>query len=308
MSKYQIIKEIHSPARRNFLRRTSVMKGVDDTFQADLVEMLPYAKFNRNNKYILTVIDTFSKYAWAVPVKTKSGKDVTNAMKSIFDTGRIAKNVQTDHGKEFYNSHFTKLMSDCNINHYSTYSTKKAAIVERFNRTLKGKMWFQFSLQDSYKWVNILQDIVKKYNSSLHRTIKMKPKDVDKCIEKHLLETVYNNKNFILTYKKSRFKINDAVRISKYKALFAKGYTPNWTAEIFRIYKVRCTDPVTYLLKDYQNFKIKGSFYEQELQKAQNSDYYIIEKIIRKAGNRNYVKWLGFDDSHNSWIDVRNMS
>lgn len=146
MSTYQVFKELHSPARKNFKRRTSVMKGINDTFQADLVEMIPYARVNQNNKYILTVIDTFSKYAWAIPVKTKTGKDVTEAMKSVLDVGKIPKNVQTDFGKEFYNTHFAKLMNDYKINHYSTYSTKKAAIVERFNRTLKGKMWFHFSL------------------------------------------------------------------------------------------------------------------------------------------------------------------
>ena len=108
-----------------------------------------YAAENKGYKFLLTVIDTFLKYAWVVPLKNKTALAVTNAMESIFK--RIPKNLQTDDGKEFFNTHFSKIMANHHINHYSTYSVLKASIVERFNRTLKSMMWKEFSASGSYK-------------------------------------------------------------------------------------------------------------------------------------------------------------
>lgn len=227
-------------------------------------------------------------------------------MQKVFESERIPKNLHTDNGKEFYNNHFQQLMHRYKINHYSTFSTKKASIVERFNRTLKNKMWKRFSFQGSYKWLNILSDLTRNYNNTKHRTIKMRPEDVNRENEKHLLDTVY--KNVIYMKKCPKFKINDYVRISKYKIEFAKGYTPNWTCEIFQIYKIQLTDPVTYKIKDYNDTLIEGCFYEYELLKVSQPNVYLVEKIIRKRGNRVHVKWLGFDDVHNSWINENAIS
>lgn len=306
MSKVQLVNELHSQARRNFKRRTVILKGLNDLWQADLVEMQPYASDNKGFRYLLTVIDAFSKYAWAVPVKNKSGNEVAKAMESIFNKGtQPPVNLQTDLGTEFYNTHFQKLMKTLSINHYSTYTTLKAVIIERFNRTLKTWMWKQFSLQGSYKWIHILQDLINKYNNTVHRTIKMKPSDVNKTNEKKLLSTVYRK---IKTFPLPKFKVGDKVRISKYKHVFEKGYTPNFTTEIFEIDKVKVTDPVTYILKDYQGHTIRGSFYEQELLKAKHPEMYLIQKILRRKGNKIFVKWLGFSNKHNSWIDKSDVS
>lgn len=300
MSREQIVEELHKSARRNFKRRRFIVKGINETLQADLVEMIPYAKVNKNNKYILTVIDVFSKYAWAIPIKKKSGQEVTQALSKILQQlSSPPKNIHTDDGREFFNKDFKQLMEKNKINHYSTYSGMKAMICERWNRTLKNKMWKQFSLQGNYKWLNILQPLVTKYNDTIHRTIKMKPNEVNKRNELEILQTVYNR---IKTFKTGKFNIGDYVRISKNRHIFAKGYTSNWTTEIFKIRKVQITNPVTYLLEDYQKNAIKGAFYEKELQKAKFPDIYLVEKVLRRKGNQAYVKWLGFDDSHNSWI------
>ena len=120
------------------------MRGIDEAWQADLVEMQPYARENKGYRYLLIIIDVFSKFPWAVPVKSKSGIDVTTAMKNVLIQGRVPKNLQTERGKEFYNSNFKKLMEQYKIKLYSTYSNLKASICERLNRTLKNKMWIQF--------------------------------------------------------------------------------------------------------------------------------------------------------------------
>ena len=296
----QVVEELHKPARRNYPRRKYDIRGIDETWQADLVEMQPYSRENRGHNYLLTVIDIMSKYAWAVPVKRKTGEDVTAAMKLILKGGRKPRNLHTDRGKEFYNKPFQELMKRHKINLYSTYSNLKASICERFNRTLKNKMWKIFSLNGNHKWVDIVSDIVAKYNDTKHRTIGMKPKDVTKSNEMQV-RTRFAYKS--VPVKKPKFKLGDKVRISKSKHVFEKGYTPNWTTEIFTISHVNKTTPITYHLKDYQDQSVSGGFYEQELQKVKYPDVYLIEKVLKKRGDQVYVKWLGFDSTHNSWTD-----
>lgn len=308
MSKLDLVNELHKSARKNFNRRSTQMRGLNDTLQADLVEMIPYAKQNRNMKYILTVVNIFSKKAYARALKNKSGPEVTKAMKSILDSmpERIKK-LHVDMGKEFYNDTMTKMLSARNIEIYSTFSVKKAAIVERFNRTLKNKMWRMFSLRGTYKWVDLLPQLIDDYNDTRHRTIKMKPNDVNESNEQHLLNSVYNHKWAVSEKTRAKFNVGDRVRLSKYKHVFEKGYTPNWTTEIFKIKDVRLTDPVTYQLIDLNDQDIRGAVYEEELQMVKYPDLYLVEKVLRKKRDLLYVKWLGFDKSHNSWIKKENM-
>lgn len=302
MSKRDLVNELHRNARRKFIRRKTDMKGINDTLQADLVEMIPYAKKNGNMKYILTVINIFSKKAYVRALKNKTAREVTRAMESILNTlGHPIEHLHVDNGKEFYNAPMKKMLHQRKIQMYSTFSTMKAAIVERFNRTLKNRMWKEFSFRGSYKWVDIVQSLVTDYNNTKHRTIKMKPNDVKVSDERLLLTTVYNNAFPIRA--KAKFKSGDLVRISKYKHIFSKGYTPNWTTEVFKIRTVQPTNPITYLLVDLEGHDIKGTVYAEELQLVKYPDLYLVEKIIRRKGDKLYVKWLGFSERHNSWID-----
>ena len=295
MEKAAIADELHRPARKNYARRRVVVRGLDETWQADLVDMSAYARYNKDYKYLLTIIDIFSKYAWAVPTKTKGSKDVTDAMYSVLKKGRVPRKLHVDQGKEFYNSEFKALMQRYDITLYSTFSNLKASICERFNRTLKGKMWNQFSLRGTYEWTDTVDDLLFDYNNTKHRTIGMKPKDVTARNETSLLRNVYGRPCVNRT-RKIKFKVGE-------KHIFEKGYTPNWTTEIFTISEVKNTDPVTYKLVDYQGHPIEGGFYQEELTKVKYQDAYLVEKIVRKRGNKVFVKWLGFDNSHNSWIN-----
>ena len=306
----QLVDELHAPARRNFPRRPVVTRGYDDLWQADLVEMRAYATRNRGHNYILTIIDTFSKYAWAVPVKTKSGRDVTEAFATVLRrSGRCPRNLQTDMGKEFYNVEFQRVTKTRGIKHYSTYSVMKASIVEHFNRTLKNLMWKQFSLNASYRWLDLLPTLVHTYNHRKHRTINARPVDVTSAIR---LPFVVSSSSSSLDIdqrrrKHAKFHVGDKVRVSKFKTIFEKGYTPNWSTEVFEITAVQRTRPVTYILRDSAGEPISGGFYEHELHSVANPNVYLIEKIIRRKGNQVYVKWLGFDSSKNSWIQVKDI-
>lgn len=302
-TKRDVVNELHAPARKNFKRRHVLLKGLHDLFQADLVEMRPYSKENKGYNYILMVINAFSKYAWAWPLKSKSATEVTTAMEKILleNPKNIPKNLQTDNGKEFYNGQFKNLMLNYGINHYSTYSNLKSSIVERFNRTLKEKMWKEFSMQGNYKWLDLLPKLIKQYNNTKHSTLNMKPSSVNSKNAKSILTNIYNRPK-VFKLEKIKFKINDPVRISKYRHAFAKNYTPNWTNEIFRIYQVQNTNPPTYKIKDSSGEVISGGFYQEELQKVKHPEIYLIERILKKKGNKILVKWLGLPKSENSWI------
>lgn len=303
--KADIVKELHRPARRHFKRRHVEQRGINDTIQIDLVEMQNFSKFNNGYRYLLTAINIFSKYAYVRPLKDKTATEVVKAMKSILDELRKPiKNIQSDLGKEFMNSKFKDLMKKYNINHYQTYSEMKASICERFNRTLKEKMWRMFSLHGNYKYVSHLQNLVKEYNNTIHRTIRMKPSEVNKENEKLLLNTVYNHKKIDIVPK---FHIGDSVRLSRYKGIFEKGYEPNWSTEIFKITNVYNSNPITYSIKDYKGTQIEGKFYEKEMQKVKHPDGYLIERIIKKKGNKALVRWLGFDKNHDTWEEIKDL-
>lgn len=299
-----IAKELHAPARRRFPTRQIEVKGIDDLYQADLVEMIPYSRFNGGYKYILTMINCFTKYAYAIPLKDKSGAEIVKAMTSIVEKNPM-RHLQTDMGKEFYNAGFAKLMKKHGINHYSVFSEKKGAIVERFNRSLKSLMWRKFTELGKYQWVKLLPSLLDEYNTRKHRTIGMTPIEASRKVNESVVRKNINKnrQKYSSADRKVQFKVGDKVRISKYKKVFDKGYLPNWTNEIFTVKEVLTTVPPTYHLMDYRNNVLQGSFYGKELLKSKHGDVYLVEKVLKRKGNKALVKWLGFDGSHNSWIN-----
>ncbi|XP_050455073.1 uncharacterized protein LOC126853402 [Cataglyphis hispanica] len=149
-----------------------------------------------------------------------------------------------------------------------------------------------------------LPRLVSDYNARKHRTIGMRPIDVTSAIAEKLLATVYST---IKIAGPAKFKVDDSIRVSKYKTIFKKGYTPNWTIKVFKIIKVQHINSVTYLLEDYHKKSVAGAFYEHELHRANYPNMYLVKKVLRKKGDKVYVKWLGFDGSHNSWIHKDNV-
>ena len=143
-----------------------------------------------------------------------------------------------------------------------------------------------------------LDDIVGEYNNTYHKTIKMKPVDVE--------DNTYINFNREVNDKDPKIKVGDHVRISKYKNIFSKGYTPNWPEEVFVVSKTKNTVPWTYTINDLNGEEITGTFYEKELQKT-NQKEFRIEKVIRRKGDKLYVKWKGYNNLFNSWIDKKDL-
>ena len=262
--------------------------------------MTAFKDYNDGYTFLLLVIDTFSKYGWIIPLKNKKGETVADALKDIFEKRKPEK-LWTDKGTEFKNKDVKKL-----IEIYSTENEEKSSIVERWIRTMKEKMWKYFTDNNTYNYINVLPDLVKDYNNTVHSSTKLTPIDASK--KKNEL-TVWRNlypdryKKYNITPK---FSVGDEVRITKKKKVFEKGYTTRWTEEIFTIKEIRDTNPITYILKDLNDKEIKGTFYEPELQKTEQQ-IYRIEKVIEKEKGRSFVKWKGYSDEFNSWVDNKDL-
>ena len=274
------IEELFKPVRKRFETRHFIQKGIDDTWQADLyvfyrprgkIEDPSYSlrkitdktennykqmlRANDGYRYILNIIDTFSKYVWSIPLKTKSGLEVSQAFSLVFKN-RKPKKLHVDRGKEFYNRDLQAVLKENGIQMNSTGTDNKASIVERFNRTLGEKL--KPYLFKNPRWIDVLPKIIKQYNSTYHRTIKMKPIDVTKDKEDKLLSTVYY---YEISQSKPKYEIGDRVRLSAYVDLFRNKLKTNWTKEIFTISKVIKSNVVYYKVEGIQE-----GIYEEELQ------------------------------------------
>lgn len=304
--------ELHKPVRHNFKRRKIIVNGIDEIWALDLADMQAFSTENKGEKYILTVIDCFSRYAWALPLKDKTANTVLKAMQSIVkDSGRIPEKIWSDAGKEFVNKDFSKWLKENKISLYHTYSENKSAVIERFNRTLKTLMWVKFTENRNHKWINILDPLLNFYNNKVHRGIGITPTQAsEKKNEGPLLQKNFTDQNKH-EISKPKLKLGDKVRISKVKGKFEKGYLPAWSTEVFTINKVINSYPPSYLIEDEKGETIKGSFYEPELQKTKLENTYVVEKVLKskivKGHKQVLVKWYGYPDSENSWIDAKDL-
>ena len=279
-------------------------------WQADLCDMREFAATNDQHKFILTVIDVFSKYAWAIPLKDKSAQSIKHAFEDIFKE-RIPDNLQTDKGKEFVNATVQALFKAHDINFYTTQNPDvKAAVVERFNRTLKTYMWRYFTHKQTRTYVDVLADLVYAYNHRIHSVIKMAPADVTEEVSRQVYFNLYRNKH--LVKQKPKLVVGDHVRVTREKSTFEKGYEINWSREIFKISKIIRRDRVVYEIVDLADEPIVGTFYQLELQKISLPETYKIEKVLRtqgKGANRKlFVKWTGYPDKFNSWIQASDLA
>ena len=255
-----LAEELHKPVIKKFKKRKVYLQFKDNIWGVDLAGMQSLSKKNKGIKYLLCAIDLYSKYAFIVPLKDKKGISTVNGFnKRIKQSHRKPNKIWVDQGGEFYNHVSKKWLSDNDIIMYSTYNEGKSVVAERFIRTLKNKLYKHMTATGKNVYYDVLDDVVNEYNNTKHNTIKMKPVDVED--NKRVYIDEHNEKD-------GRFKVGGRVRISKFKNIFAKGYTPNWSKEIFIVDKINDTIPYTYNLKDLNGEEIIGSFYDKELQNS----------------------------------------
>lgn len=295
---------MHRKARRKLSSEPRVhVKHIDDQWCIDLCDMSNIEEFNSGHRCILTCIDVLSKYAWACGVKKKSGKQVADAMSKIFNsTDRSPKRIESDKGTEFYNRHFQNVLTESNIEHFSSNSRHKASVVERFNRTLKQLLYRSFTARNSYNWTGILEFALKTYNNRYHRSIKTTPSKVTRANETLIYRRLYRKQ----PRPGKKYTVGQLVRISKVKRTFEKGYLPNYTEEVFKISEVHRGLPNRYVLTDLMDETLTGKFVSDEITpvRKNSENLWKIDKVIRRdSRGRYFVKWRGFPTKFNSWVD-----
>ena len=297
---------LHKPSRRNFKRNKTVVSGIDVQWQADLADMQGLSRFNGGHKYLLTCIDVFSKFAWVIPTKDKSASIMTTAFKELFQQAhpRKPQRLQTDRGKEFLNKQVRSYLGDMGIELFQTHSDKKAAVVERFNRTLKTRIWTYFSAKNTKQYMDILPKIMTSYNNSVHRSIGMRPAQVRKEHEDRIWARLYGSSGNLLP----RLKVSpgEMVRVSRIKGGFEKGYVPNWTEQHYRVEGAEGRHRRVYKLQNIRGEPIDGTYYQEEIQPIKQNEFRV-EKILKRRtnseGNKEaLVKWKGWSEKFNTWI------
>ena len=282
---YQDTYTLHKTPRKKFTRRKTIVSGINSQWQADLICLPQLKKYNRGYVFIFTVIDVFSKVAYAIPLKNKRGSTLVEALKSILNKSQQKPNkLQTDKGSEFLNKTFQAYLKRKKIHFFVTQNEEvKAAIVERFNRTLKERLWRYFTSKNTLYYLDVLDDLVESYNNTYHTSIKRSPLSVNQKNQQEVWMTLYGDP---IKIKHPAFKVGDKVRISKTRKIFKKGYLPSWTEEIFTISKIIKTNPITYKIIDNKNESLEGTFYKQELQKVlvSKTRLYKIEKVLEQRG------------------------
>ena len=244
---------------------------------ADLADKQLLSKFNKGFRFLLCVIDIFSKYAWVISLKDKKGVNIVNAFQKILkESTRKLNKIRVDKGSKFYNNSFKKWLQDNDIVMSSTNNKGKSAVAERFIRTIKNKICKYITSISKNIYIDKLDDIVKKYNNTYHTSIKMKPVDVK--------DDTYIGFKKEVNDKNPKFKVGDHVNN------FAKGYMPDWSEEIFIIKKGKNTVPWIYVvINDLNGEEIIGTFYENELQGTSQQEFRI-KKVLNKKDDMLYVK------------------
>lgn len=272
--KKQEVYTLHKQRKLRFPRLKYNPLNIDDIWSIDLADMQNLAKQNKN-RYILAIVDHFSRYAWCVPIKNKTSESVVKAFETVFKkTARRPLNVLSDQGREFVSKKFIDFLKKNSINFYTANDpATKASVCERFIRSIKSLIYKYFTFKNTNKYVDVLDDLVNIYNGRKHQSIGLAPADVN---ENNIL-TVWkyvtkNNPKTIFNTNRVKFKVGTCVRISNPKHTFHKGYKKQWSDEIFLVEKVILSHPHTYRISALDGEKINGLFYEQELQEVIRND------------------------------------
>lgn len=313
----QLTHSLHKPARKRFPRNRYFVRTPGELAQADIADMSMFADQNNGFKYLLTFIDVFSKKAFVEAMKTKSGDDVQLALSKIFKLIRT-QSLQTDRGTEFTNEKIRQYCKDCGVNlFYCQNQDVKCAVIERFNRTLKGRMFKYFTAYATRKYIDILPQLVAAYNNTRHSTIKMAPNEVTDSNTDQVFSNTYgyaSPREYLVNrvnVERTKFKVGDRVRVKYTLTSMDKGYYPNWSDMVFKITAIsEGGERDMYEIVDEMNAKMPRRYYTHELQKVDGDPVYRVEKVIKQSKGKSLVKWLNHPEQFNSWInskDVKNI-
>jgi len=309
---------IHTTPPGKFPTEKIIVEHLDMQWDSDLLQFADFAKYNRGYKYLVVCIDLFSRYLWVKALKTKASAETAKACKAIFDEGRHPSVLRTDQGREYLGAPFQDLLKDYGVTHMLAYGPHKASYAERVNRTIEDRLYKYFYEKQTFNFIDIIDSIVHSYNNTIHSSINMPPAKVNESNSRALYERVYIpilNKRAAHPVHFS-FLNGDFVRLSRVDTPFKRGYQEQWTEEIFQVYNRIPSHPPRYKVKDLTGDVIKGSFYQQELQKVHVKDpddiVYKIDRVIStktvKGQKLSLVKWYGYSDKFNSYVPTSQIS
>lgn len=294
--------------RQKVLRNPSFVHDKRQRFEIDLVDVRHLSEHNRGTNYLLTCIDCFTKRAWVLPLKNKSGPSVVAAFKKILKQCKESpKYLNADRGKEIVNKSFYELCRKNNIILYHSDNAIHSPFIERFNRTFKSIMYKYLDFNHTKKYIDVLPKLLQTYLKRKHRSIRMSPNEAEK--EENLFavrQALSLTRVSKVVRQAPKFQVNDVVRISKQKQIFSRSFKRQYQEELFRVYKVHDTLPIpTYELSTLDGKEvIVGNFYAEELQKATEENLHEIEKVLKtrvvRGQDQSLVKWKHSDAT--SWI------
>ena len=296
---------------RKFPRNRVLVEGFDTQWDSDTADLGLLSKSNDGYKYFLLMIDIFSRYVSVRPLKTKFAKEIIDAMKDIFKQGRQPRTLRTDGGKEFNNHQVKAYLNRKGVHHFSTHNEKQANYGERAIKTIKSKLYRYMVSSNSLRYIDVLQDIVQSYNHTPHRSLGRPPAEVNKENESEVRFDQYLRRPK-KKEKHQRFKYNigDKVRISFTREKFDREYDQKWSGEVFVVAnRRRRVDIPIYTLNDWYGEPIKGTYYQQQLQKVNVSDQdlFKIEKILKRRRRNGktqlFIRWLHWPRKYDSWIN-----
>lgn len=295
--------------RHKFSTPKVLVTSINEQFDADLTSVANISKDIDGIQFLLFVLDIFSKFIWVRALRNKSAKTVLMAIKDIFKEQKPLK-FRSDAGSEFTNKLMRKHLKENHIYQIVTENRPKANYVERVQKTFKQMLYRFLRHRRNYRYIDNLQDLVRNYNSSPHRSLNyVSPKDVNTRNESDLWAFMYLKPQKSKQIKPFRFKVGDFVRISYIKHPFRRSYQQQFITEIFKIRKgFRQNGVPIFKLSDYNDQSISGQFFSAELSKVSKAkNLFFIEKVLKKIKRQGriqfYVKWEGYPKSMNSWVD-----
>ena len=303
---------LHKPARKKMIHPKVRALGIDNVWMMDLAEFGNIQKYNDGVRYLLFVIDVFSKYLFIRTLKSKRGEEVSEQFADIIiKSGRRPAIVASDLGSEFYCKPMKEIMDQLAINHISTGSQVKSSVVERSVRTIKSRLYKYFTHANTYRYLDIIQQLVHNYNRTRHTTTNYKPIEVNQSNE----EDIYNNvfrEGRVAPNRVDDIKKGDYVRLAIIKGIYKKGYEVSYTPEVYVVDSVliKPKNIRMYTLHNMEDESIKGAFLREEIQKVvfDPQATYPVEKILSTHGkgrNKTYkVKWLHWPDQFNSFVNA----
>ncbi|XP_062587276.1 uncharacterized protein LOC134248897 [Saccostrea cucullata] len=309
--------------RRGFKRRRVIVQGIDYQWEADLADVQNLSEYNDGIKFLLVIVDVFSRMLWVRPLKDRKAKTVIDAFKDVFRGPRHPKAIRTDKGSEFYNRYLQQYLKEQGIKIFYALNETKANFAERYIQTLKKRLYRYFTHVQKYKYLDILQDVVQSINRTPNRSLNGRtPASVNQENEEEVRLDAYLvrrrkdsatprvKKSFSSKKRKPyTFKVGYQVRITHLRRAFQRDYDQTYTEEIFVVSERFISQGLPiYKLKDMMDDPIRGTFYASELQKVSKDDQTIwrIEKVLRKRKVRGreevLVRWLGWPKKFDSWI------